>query len=142
MDDGLAHARSSAGAFQESVASLGSAVRRWTETADGVRASWDDGAGRAVFQRFLDPHRELTEEAMPLLAQALEVHESTLVRITQAGESAARASEAAAHAAAAAAAARRATDAARAQAAAGRAAAQRAHALAQGVITQVAGLLA
>lgn len=140
MDDGLAHARSQTEQLQEALVRLGSAVRRWAESADGTRAAWDDGAGRAVFQRFLDPHRQLLEAELPVVSRTLEGHEAALDRLARAGEQALRAGEEAVKANAEA-------DSARCQAAQSRAESasaqsERAHAqaLTRGVREQLAGL--
>jgi hypothetical protein len=140
VDDGLAHARSQSEHFQEAVIRLGSAFRRWTESADGARSAWDDGAGRTVFQRFLDPHRQLIESTTPVIARALESQEGALGRAGEAGEHAIRASDAAARAHAEAGSARRQADNARAEASTAQAELTRARTLAGSVSQRVASL--
>lgn len=101
IEDGIAFVRNLAAGFSDASGRFGGSARRWTETAETSRAMWSDGAGRDVFQRFLDPHHGLLESAGPAVTAAVEAHDAALVSMTRAGEDARRAAIDAGQAAAA-----------------------------------------
>jgi hypothetical protein len=72
MEDAVAFVRNQTATFEDAVTRFGTLSRRWSDTTISTRAMWDDGAGRDVFLRFIEPHRELIAGAEPSAMQGLE----------------------------------------------------------------------
>ena len=72
MEDAVAYVRNLTRTFEDGVTRFGTLSRRWSDTTATTRSMWDDGAGREVFLRFIEPHHELITEAEPSAAQALD----------------------------------------------------------------------
>lgn len=140
MDDGIAHLRSIASVFQDALARFGSGARRWGEAADAGRAMWDDGAGREVFQRFLDPHRALLATGQSEVAGALEGQQAALTSASSAAAEAQRAAAEVAQAESAVARARSQVATMRGEINAGRGEVARTRSMVQAVTNRVTGL--
>lgn len=96
MRDGVVYCRTLADRLHEAAERLGADGRRWRDTADAARATWDDAAGRDVFQRWLLPYETALGQAGQALLAAAEGHRAALVH---ADDAATAAGEAARHAA-------------------------------------------
>ncbi len=89
MEDVVAFVRNLTGTFEDAVIRFGTLSRRWSDTTTTTRASWDDGAGRDVFLRFLEPHSALIADAEPAAMQGVE-HQRAAVELMARAVDAAR----------------------------------------------------
>ena len=94
MLDEIARARRSATALDDACARHGSASRRWAESADEARTQWDDAAGRALQQRWLEPYRPLIDGLHRRAQSAMEGHRTALDAAGRAVDAATRAADA------------------------------------------------
>ncbi|MBC7844437.1 MAG: hypothetical protein H7099_19155 [Gemmatimonadaceae bacterium] len=94
MLDEIARARRSSASLEDACARHGSASRRWAETADEARAQWDDAAGRALQQRWLEPYRPLIDGLYRRAQTAVEGQRTALDSAGRAVDAATRAADA------------------------------------------------
>lgn len=88
MEDVIAYVRNLTTTFEDAVTRFGALSRRWSDTTTTTRAMWDDGAGRDVFLRFLEPHYTLVADAEPAAAQGVEHQRAAVEHMTRAVEAA------------------------------------------------------
>lgn len=101
MEDAVAYVRNLTRTFEDAVTRFGTLSRRWSDTTALTRSRWDDGAGREVFLRFIEPHHTLIAEAEPSAAQGLEHQHAALDHMTRAVDAAQQSSTEVAQASAA-----------------------------------------
>ena len=101
MEDVIAYVRNLTTTFEDAVTRVGTLSRRWSETTATTRSMWDDGAGRDVFLRFIEPHYVLVADAQPSAAQGLEHQRAAVEHMTRAVDAARQSSAEVAHASAA-----------------------------------------
>ena len=101
MEDVIAYVRNLTTTFEDAVTRFATLSRRWSDTTTTTRSMWDDGAGRDVFLRFIEPHYALVADAEPSAAQGLEHQRAAVDHMTRAVDAARQSSAEVAQASAA-----------------------------------------